>query len=192
MALGAGVYAYQSIRMLPVAVVVGVAIALIFSLRSLADRRQMMMNLAALVIVSFVIFVPLFHYSIEYPEDFWRRASGRLFGDELTQTTDENGNLVMRVPSLSERIDAFNQNIPVLLDNFRNAMLMYNWKGDVAWINNAPNEPAFDVVHRRLADRRRGGVAGADVPAARCLRLDAAAADLHYDAAVGAVDCLSD
>ncbi len=144
-ALGAGVYAYQSIRMLPVAVVVGVGIALIFSLRSLVQRRQMMMNLVALVIVSFVIFVPLFHYSVEYPEDFWRRASGRLFGDELTQTTDENGNLVMRVPSLQERISAFNQNVPVLLDNFRNAMLMYNWKGDVAWINNAPNEPAFDV-----------------------------------------------
>ncbi len=144
-ALGVGVYSYQSIRMLPVAVVAGVGIALIFSLRSLLERRQMMMNLVALVIVSFVIFIPLFHYSVEYPEDFWRRASGRLFGDELTQTTDESGDLVMRTPSLQERITAFNQNVPVLLDNFRNALLMYNWKGDVAWINNAPNEPAFDV-----------------------------------------------
>jgi hypothetical protein len=32
------------------------------------------------------------------------------------------------------------------MDNFRNALLMYNWKGDVAWINNYPNQPAFDVV----------------------------------------------
>ena len=191
-ALGAGVYAYQSMRILPLAVVVGVGIALIFSLRSLRDRRQMMMNLAALVIVSFVIFVPLFHYSVEYPEDFWRRTSGRLFGDELTQTTDENGDLVMRVPSMQERIVAFDKNIPVLLDNFRNALLMYNWKGDVAWINNAPNHPAFDVFTGGLADRRGGGVAGADVPAARRLRLDAAAADPDHDAALGAVDCLPD
>ena len=144
LALGFGVYAYQAIRMLPVAIVVGVGITLIFSLKTMADRRQMVMNLVALVIVSFAIFVPLFHYSVEYPEDFWRRTSGRLFGDELTQTVDDKGEPVMRVPSFQERLAAFNQNIPVLMDNFRNALLMYNWKGDVAWINNAPNEPAFD------------------------------------------------
>ncbi len=145
-ALGAGVYAYQAIRMLPVAIVVAVLLALIFWARSLRARRQMLMNLTALVLVSFVIFVPLFRYSLEYPEDFWRRTSGRLFGDSITETTDANGNLIQREPTVQEQLAALNKNIPVLLDNFRNSLLMYNWKGDVAWINNAPNEPAFDVV----------------------------------------------
>ena len=94
LALGVGVYAYQAIRMLPVAIVVAVGIALIFWVRSMRERRQMLMNLAALVLVSFAIFVPLFRYSLEYPEDFWRRTSGRLFGDTITETTDANGNLI--------------------------------------------------------------------------------------------------
>ena len=145
-ALGAGIYAYQAIRMLPVVIVVAVVLALIFWARSMRARRQMIMNLTALVLVSFAIFVPLFRYSLEYPEDFWRRTSGRLFGDTITEATDANGNLIQRTPTFQEQFTAFNKNIPVLLDNFRNALLMYNWKGDVAWINNAPNEPAFDVV----------------------------------------------
>ncbi len=150
LALGFGVYAYQAIRMLPVAVLFAVGIAFVFWLRSMRARGQMLMNFAALVIVSFVIFVPLFRYSVEYPEDFWRRTSGRLFGDDITETTDANGNLVMRTPTLAERLDAFNQNVPDLLDNMRNALLMYNWKGDVAWINNAPNHPAFDPLSGAL------------------------------------------
>ncbi len=146
LALGFGIYAYQALRMVPVVIVFTVGLALLFRLRGGRDRRYVLMNLAALVIVSVVIFVPLFRYAVDYPEDFWRRTSGRLFGDELTQTTDENGNLVMRTPSLLERVAAFNQNLPVLFNNFRNSILMFNWKGDVAWINNAPNYPAFDPL----------------------------------------------
>jgi len=145
-ALGAGVYAYQAIRMLPVAVVVAVGLAFVFWARSMRARRQMLMNLVALVLVSFAIFVPLFRYSLEYPDDFWRRTQGRLLGDDMIQTTDANGNIVERTATLQERFDAFNNKLPVLMSNIRNAVLMYNWKGDVAWINNAPNEPAFDVI----------------------------------------------
>ncbi|MFN8447249.1 MAG: glycosyltransferase family 39 protein [Anaerolineae bacterium] len=146
LALGVGLYAYQAIRMMPLAVLVAVGIAFIFGMRSMRDRGHMLVNLAALVIVAFAIFVPLFRYDTEYPEDFWRRTYGRLFGDDVTQTTDENGNLVMRAPVVGEVIAAFDQNIPAFGSNFRNALLMYNWKGDVAWINNAPNQPAFDPV----------------------------------------------
>lgn len=146
LALGFSLYAYQAMRMMPVAVLLVVGVAVIFGLPSWAARRQMLINFAALVIVAFAIFVPLFGFSVQYPEDFWRRTSGRLFGDAITRTTDEQGNLVMRTPSIEERIDAFNENVPVLLNNMRNALLMYNWKGDVAWINNAPNHPALDPL----------------------------------------------
>jgi hypothetical protein len=92
------------------------------------------------------VFVPLLTFSLQYPNDFWRRTSGRLLGDDLIQTTDEKGNLVERVATLPERLEAFKQNWPILTDNIRNALLMYNWKGDVAWINAAPNRPAMDVI----------------------------------------------
>ena len=63
----------------------------------------------------------------------------------MIQTTDANGNIVERTATLQERLDAFNSNLPVLMSNIRNALLMYNWKGDVAWINAAPNRPEMDV-----------------------------------------------
>ncbi len=145
-ALGFGIYAYQAMRMMPVAIVFAVAIAFIFWMRSWRDRRHMLMNMVVLVLVSFAVFVPMFRYTVDYADDFWRRTSGRLFGDSVMETTDANGNLIARAPTVQEELAAFEKNVPVLLDNFRNALLMYNWKGDVAWINNAPNEPAFDVV----------------------------------------------
>lgn len=149
--LGFGVYTYQAVRMLPVVVVVGVGLTVLFGLfqwgaKRLAVSRDMLVNLAAAAVIAFVAFVPLFRFSIEYPEDFWRRTSGRLFGDAIMQDTNEAGELIFRQATLEERLAAFNQNLPALMTNLRNAVLMYNWKGDVAWINNAPNYPTLDPV----------------------------------------------
>ena len=144
--LGFGLYMYQAVRMLPVVVLVGSGLAMLFQARGLRARRDYLVNLAVLVLISAVVFVPLFRYSVEFPEDFWRRTSGRLLGDSVIETTDEAGNIVRRNASIQERLDAFTANLPVLLDNIRNALLMFNWKGDVAWINAAPNRPALDPV----------------------------------------------
>lgn len=144
--LGFGVYTYQAARMLPVVVIVGVILALILNLRTWAERGRMLINLAVAGLIAFVVFVPLFRYSLEYPEDFWRRTSGRLFGDDISQTLDEEGRLIFRQATLEERFAAFNENLPALASNFRDGLLMYNWKGDIAWINNAPNMPALDAL----------------------------------------------
>jgi hypothetical protein len=158
--LGFGVYTYQAVRMLPIVVIAGVGLAVVLGIRnwrkveggSLFPRmtRLMLLNLVAAGIVAFVAFVPLFRFSIEFPEDFWRRTSGRLFGDAITQDTDEDGNLIFRQATLEERFNAFQENLPALLGNLRAALLMYNWKGDVAWINNAPNYPTLDPVASAL------------------------------------------
>lgn len=142
--LGFGLYTYQAVRMLPLVVLVGVELAFVFQARSLRDRRDYLVNLAALVLISAVVFVPMFRYSVEFPEDFWRRTSGRLLGDAVIETTDAAGNIVRRNAGIQERLDAFAENVPVLMSNIRNALLMFNWKGDVAWINAAPNRPALD------------------------------------------------
>jgi len=146
LALGFGLYTYQAFRMIPLAVLAGGIIALLFNLRNGKALRELVFSVAALGIVAFVIYLPLFNYSLQYPDDYWRRTSGRLFGDEITQTTDDAGNLVARQATIEERLTAFGQNVPALLSNIRNAVLMYNWKGDVAWFNNAPNDPAFDPI----------------------------------------------
>lgn len=141
--LGFGLYTYQAVRMLPVVIVLGIVIAFIFNARN--GRGRYIVNFATLILVSFVVFVPLFGFALQYPEDFWRRTSGRLLGDDIIQTTDESGQIVQRSASIEERLQAFNQNFPILTNNIRNALLMFNWKGDVAWINAAPNRPAMDM-----------------------------------------------
>jgi SAM-dependent methyltransferase len=142
--LGVGLYTYQVIRLLPVVVIAGAAIALIFHWRHGRGTRRLVLNTIVLAFVAFMIFLPLFAYSLEYPQDFWRRTSGRLFGDDITQTTDGQGNLISRDATLGDRLSAFGENVPQLTTNFVNALLMYHWKGDVAWFQSASLKPAFD------------------------------------------------
>jgi hypothetical protein len=142
--LGVGLYMYQAVRMLPVVIVIGVAMAAYFGTVYWRERGRYALNLAALVLISFVIFIPMFHYSVENPDMFLRRTAGRLFGDDIISTKLADGTIVERHATLEEQLTAFRQNIPVLLSNMRNAVLMFQWKGDVAWINNAPNSPALD------------------------------------------------
>ena len=148
--LGAGLYTYQVTRLLPVVVVVGAVIAFAFHWRGRLGLRRLVVNTLLLALVSFTLFVPLFAYSLEYPQDFWRRTSGRLFGDAILQTTDEAGNLVSREATIGERLEAFGDNVPQLAANFGNALLMYQWRGDVAWFQSASLKPAFDPISGAL------------------------------------------
>ncbi len=146
-ALGVGVYCYQAVRIIPLVIVLGVALVFLFRAKHWADRRRYLTNLAALALVAAVIFVPLGRFMIESPNLFWMRTQGRILGDDvITEADPETGQLVEREATLQDRLDALNKNLPVLGRNIRNALLMFNWKGDVAWINGAPNQPAMDVV----------------------------------------------
>lgn len=142
--LGYGLYMYQAVRMLPIVIVLAIGMALYFSARSWRERRQYVFNLSVLVLISFVVFLPLFHYSVEQPELFWRRTTGRLLGDDVITETLADGTIRQREASVEERLQAFQNNVPVLLSNVRNVLLMFNWKGDVAAITGVPNTPALD------------------------------------------------
>lgn len=141
--LGVGLYTYQAVRMLPVVVIVGAGLAFVSYARTGAQRRALIFNFIALIFVSFAIFVPMFRFSVEYPDDFWRRSSGRLFGDDLIVETLEDGTMLERTPTLQERVDAFGRNVPLLGENIRNVLLMFNYRGDVIYLHNAAGFPAF-------------------------------------------------
>jgi hypothetical protein len=153
--LGVGLYMYQAVRMLPVVVIAAGALMLLAWLWGLIFKRgearptagdglRIVYHFSVLVIVSAVVFVPLFAYSLQYPELFWMRTAGRLLGDDVITETDAAGNIIQRSPTQAERDAAFNANMATLASNIRNALLMYNWKGDVAWISAASNYPAMD------------------------------------------------
>ncbi|MDX2140776.1 MAG: hypothetical protein SF123_22015 [Chloroflexota bacterium] len=157
LALGVGLYMYQAVRMIPVVIIVGVAITVIFYARTWLERRRYVFNFIALVVVAFAVFVPLFRFSLDYPDDFWRRSAGRIFGDALIETVDEQGNVVQRIPTNEERIAAVQQNVTVLGNNIVNALLMYTWRGDIAFINAAPNRASFDPMAGALLFVGLGG-----------------------------------
>ncbi len=143
--LGFGLYAYQAVRMLPVVVVVGVVIAVMIRNISWRERLVYGVNLTVLVFISFMVFLPMLHYSSEDPDHFWRRTAGRILGDDIITEQRPDGTIVERRASPEEQAAAFNGNVPILMTNVRNAILMFNWKGDVGWISGVPNEPAMDT-----------------------------------------------
>ena len=189
--LGFGLYAYQAVRMLPVVVVVGVVIAII--IRSISWRERLMygVNLAVLVFISFMVFLPMFHYSLEDPDHFWRRTAGRILGDDLITEQLDDGTMIERQSTPEERIEAFNANVPILMTNVRNALLMFNWKGDVGWISGVPNEPAMDQYTGTFLILGLAAWIVFDVKDARSSVLVDADHDLYHVTALGVVDCLS-
>ena len=131
---GLGLYTYQATRMLPLVILAGVALALLqYPAR---QRLALIRNLAALVLIAFAAFIPLGGYALEFPQDFWRRTTSRVLGDEAVRA--EGGD------AAAEQLANVRATLLQLGENLRNALLMFNVRGDVAWINGAPGRPALD------------------------------------------------
>lgn len=131
--LGFGLYMYQAVRILPVVIVAGVAVAIVVRKISWRERLRYLVHLGVLVFVTLMVFLPLLHYSLESPNHFWMRTTTRILGDDLAFATPEQAE------------DALNANVSVFMSNVRNALLMFNWKGDMGWFNGAPQYPVMDV-----------------------------------------------
>ena len=131
--LGFGLYMYQAVRMLPVVVVAGLLMALVIRKISWRERLRYLVHLAILVFVSLMVFLPMLRYSIEFPNHFWMRTTTRILGDEMAFATPDQAEAALRA------------NVSVFMKNVRNALLMFNWKGDIGWFNGAPEHPMLDV-----------------------------------------------
>lgn len=142
--LGFGLYTYQAVRMMPVLVLVAVGIAIVWHIRNRQSVIRYLVHLGVLVAVSLVVFLPLMRFSVDYPQSFWMRSTGRLFGDNLIETIDDAGERTLRNATLEDRLTAFWENIPQLGENVRNALLMFNWRGDGSWFNGVPFQPQLD------------------------------------------------
>ena len=131
---GLGLYTYQAARMLPLVVAAALALAW---LRCNADRRRALLrNAAALVLVALAAAVPLAGYALEHPQEFWRRTTSRVLGDQAALADDSL--------AVGEGPAGPGATLERLAENMRNALLMFNRRGDIAWINGAPGRPALD------------------------------------------------
>ena len=136
LALGYGLLSYMAVRMAPLAIVFGVCGALLLRKHSWRTRISYLLNLATLAVVAFAVFMPMMRFWTEYPDDFARRATTRTFGD-APSSPDERAEFLLTSGAR-------------FLTNWRNQMLMYHYRSDHTWVNNAPGAPAMDPVSAGL------------------------------------------
>lgn len=126
---------------------------LALAFRHRRDNRLLVWGngLFVVAVVALAIYLPMYHYSRLHEAEFWNRTRGRMFGDFAFVRTDENGEQVPYQPSTSEQIERLWEQRDVFFSNYANALRMFHWQGDVAWINNAGAAPALGPVLGGLA-----------------------------------------
>lgn len=122
--LGLGLYTYVASRLVPLAVVLAMVLWYWLEERESLGRVRLLTNALAMLLVMLAVFVPLLRFAVENPEMFWYRAISRLEGPQASPL----------------------DRLPVLLSNLWNSARMFNWRGDVAWVNAIPTMPALDWI----------------------------------------------
>ncbi|NJL93093.1 MAG: hypothetical protein HC915_04890 [Anaerolineae bacterium] len=149
--LGAGIYFYQANRMLPLLVVAGTTLAIVAALPHWRRMLTYAVNLALAAWLAFVIFLPMYRYGQEFPEDYWNRTRGRLFGENAFERLNPaTGALERYEPNTREQIERFIDDFDLFRENYIDALEMYSWAGDGAWISNGQGRPALDPITNGL------------------------------------------
>lgn len=124
-AMGMGLLGYSTFRVVPVLV----GTLLLLRAAALLRARQRVAPLLAKAVLCFgamlVVMTPLLRYMVDHPAMFWFRTVTRIAALERPLPGDP---------------------LSILAGNIGNALLMFNWRGDVVWVNNIPLDPALDYV----------------------------------------------
>jgi 4-amino-4-deoxy-L-arabinose transferase-like glycosyltransferase len=123
-ALGLGLNGYMPFRIMPIAVVI-IVLVYILHVRDAQARKQSLLWLVLLALTSFMFFIPLARYAIEYPDIFGYRA-------------------LTRVSSLETPLPG--PVWQVFLGNLWNAAKEFNWYNGNIWVHSIPDRPALDIV----------------------------------------------
>lgn len=142
--LGVGTYFYQANRMLPILVVpIVLLVALSKAKIDWKITARYVLNLATAGFIALVIYLPMYRYSVENPDAFWKRTQGRLLGDCVR---GPNANPEYCDPSTTTLVKFVVNHSDVLWDNYIQAFKMYSWEGDGMWILNGSGYPALDAI----------------------------------------------
>ncbi len=126
--LGIALYGYSPVRVLPVALAVVVGLFLIWPVAR-GRRAETVAHLLLVFMTAMIVFTPLLRYMADNPEQFWFRAATRLTSDE----TPIVGNPLW-----------------IFLTNNWNALLMFNYRGDMVWVNTLRGRPVLDLFTAAL------------------------------------------
>jgi len=123
LALGIGLHGYTPIRILPFVIVAAVGLYLLHA-QARGGRRQAILGLAIVAIVSAYVFLPLMRYAVDFPESFSFRAFSRV------------GSVEQPLPAPAWLI---------FTDNLWRAMTMFAWDDGEIWVHSVTHRPALDT-----------------------------------------------
>jgi hypothetical protein len=128
--LGLGQFGYTTMRIMPLVFAAWIAAKLLLD-RDFGPSglRGFLGNALVAAGATVLAVLPMARYAYEFPHDFFRRT--------LTRST------------AAERPVAGDP-IVVFLDNVKNGLLAFNWRGDVSWLHNLPSDPLLDPVSGAL------------------------------------------
>ncbi len=126
--LGLGLHGYSPMRIMPFVVIAAFVLYYLHS-QSKGARRDLVIWLAILGLMSLVVFVPLLRYWVDNPASFGFRAMTRLTGEEnpITQPIFQ-----------------------IFFTNVWKALKMFNFDDGEIWVNSLPHRPALDVISAAL------------------------------------------
>lgn len=127
-ALGLGLHGYSSTRFLPFVVVFIFLIYLLHTWRK-NSKTQVLLMFAILVLVSIVVFTPLFSYYVEDPGIIIGRSLSRLGNTERAY---------LESPAL------------IFVKNLKDAWLMPFLNNGNIWVHSIPLRPALDIITAAL------------------------------------------
>ena len=127
-ALGLGLHGYSSFRLVPI-VIVFVVLLYFLHERQKTERTNILFGLIIIIITSFIIFLPLFKFSLISPADVNYRSLTRLGTIER---------------SYSEPV------ITIFSQNVFNALTMFFYSDGNTWVHSIPFRPALDFITAAL------------------------------------------
>jgi hypothetical protein len=133
LALGLAQHTYTALRLAPLAVLGCLGIALVVDIwrrEPPARVRRLVVDSLLMAAISVLTFMPLARYAVEQPQMFLYRGISRMASDSANAPP----------PDL----------VGTFLGNVKNAVLMFNWRGDTVWVNNIAGERLLDPVSGAL------------------------------------------
>ena len=118
--LGVGMHGYSPYRIMPFVILAAIGLYFMHKV-SRGVRKGVLVQLAILILISLVIFIPLGRYALENPDIFSMRAVSRL-------GYFEEGSF------------------QIFLTNFWDGMKMFNWNNGAIWVHSVGGRPALGVV----------------------------------------------
>ena len=139
--LGLGLHGYSSFRFMPFVVLVGVIVYLLHK-QAQNMRKQTLMMLAIVVVTSFLVFMPLFRYTLDHPELVTERSLSRLTGQEDVTGQDRS---LPTTPWCPVQGNIAAETCTFLSNSFK-ASLMFFWDDGNTWVHSVTGRPALDII----------------------------------------------